>query len=104
MNLPFSVVEAAGDFFRSNCRFLLLVHVVFDHLVLAVMRYQQGRMASFVFISVKTQTTEKIRFNVNLVSKTTDRLLVYRRKILPIFDKRNQSLVFYLCSTSIFML
>lgn len=68
------------------------------------MRYQQGRMASFVFISVKTQTTEKIRFNVNLVSKTTDRLLVYRRKILPIFDKRNQSLALDLCSTSIFML
>ena len=81
VNLPFSVVEAACDFFRSNYRFLLLVHVVFDHLVLAVMRYQRGRMASFVFISVKTQTTEKIHFNVNLFSKTTDRLLVYRRKI-----------------------
>ena len=48
---------------------------------LAVLRYQQGRMASLVFISVKTQKTEKNHFNVNLFSKTTDRLLVYRRKI-----------------------
>lgn len=81
VNLPFSVFEAACDLFRSNYRFLLLVHVLFDHLVLAVMRYQQGRMASCVFISVKTQKTEKIHFNVNLFSKTTDRLVVYRRKI-----------------------
>ena len=56
--------------------------MIFDHFFfLAVLRYQQGRMASLVFMSVKTQKTEKIHFNVNLFSKTTDRLLVYRRNI-----------------------
>lgn len=55
--------------------------MIFDHFFPRGSALSAGPMASLVFISVKTQKTEKIHFNVNLFSKTTDRLLVYRRKI-----------------------
>ena len=70
VNFPFSIVEAACDLFRSNYRFLLQFHVVFDRFFLAVLSYQRGLISPFVFISVKTQKTEKNHFNVNLFSKT----------------------------------